>query len=82
MAIPSVDCWTSFTQIHDFMKQWLATSATACLVEMGFCFFRSIHRGPEGERKLPTRSNHGEGSFPTDPSGMTSPPLHCFHTPR
>jgi len=81
MPISSVDCSMSFTQIHDLMKQRVTTHTTACLVETGFGVFRSILRGPEGERKLPTGGDYGKWSLPTEPSGMTSPPLRCFHTP-
>lgn len=82
MPIPSIDCSTSFTQIHDFMKQWVTASATSRLIKMSFCVFRSILRGPEGEGKLSTGGDYGKGPLPTEPLGMTSPPLRCFHTPR
>jgi hypothetical protein len=44
MPISSVDCSMSFTQIRDFMKQRVTTSATARLIEIGFCYVRSILR--------------------------------------
>ncbi len=44
MPISSVDCLISFTQIHDFMKQRVTTSATARLIETGLCYVRSILR--------------------------------------
>jgi hypothetical protein len=82
MPIPSVDCLTSFTQIHEFMKQRIAASATSRLIEMGFCVFRGILRGPEGEGKLSTGGDYGKGPIPTEPSSMTSPLLRCFYPPR
>ena len=79
---PSLDRPTSFTQIHHFMKQRVTASATSRLIEMGFCLFRGILRGPKGERKLPAGSNYSKWSLPTKPPGMISPPLRCLHTPR
>jgi len=64
------------------MKQRIATYATSRLIEMGFCVFRSIFRGPEREGKLSTGGDYGKGSLPTEPLGMTSPLLRGFHTPR
>lgn len=82
MPIPSIGCTTSFTQIHDFMKQRVTATATSRLIKMGSCLFRGILRGPEGEGKLSTGDDYGKGPLPTEPSGVTSPPLRGFHAPR
>lgn len=79
---PSLDRPKSFAQIHDLMKQRVTASTPSRLIEMGFCLFRGILRGPEGKRQLPTGGDYGKWPLPTEPSGMTSPPLRCFHTPR
>jgi hypothetical protein len=81
MPISSIDYSTSFTQIHNFMKQRVTASATSRLIKMSSCVFRSILHGPEGEGKLSTGCDYGKGPLPTEPSGMTSPPLRGFHAP-